>query len=465
MAPLAPMAEAAADMPAGATGVSPAAPASASIATVLQAPRFLFLVVGQTVSQLGDRLHHMALIALVGAAAASASGGLELAKLSVAFTAPVVLFGPLAGALVDRWDLRRTMVTCDALRALLVATIPAAFAATRHLWVVYAIASLVFLLGVFFNAAKMAFIPVLVPRAHLLPANAALAFVGRVATVAGVIGGGFLIGAPAWRRLGWTDYAAGFYLDAASYLVSVLTLLGLLALSRRPTPAPGEVAPRPPATPRPVRGPAELLADVRRTLHIVRVDPMLRFVFRSQVTLALFASTVYVVMTYAVQTLFGRGPAGVGVLAGVLGSGMIAGALLVGTVGRVWRTTAVIVRGTTLIGVLMLLAGVAFSEQVFVPVAFLGGLALAPVMVAQDTLLHQWAPAEARALLFGTKDLVVAGVFMLSALSVGGVILLLGRVGMDDPYRLALTGIGALIVLTGLARHPVASAPPAASDR
>jgi hypothetical protein len=153
------------------------------------------------------------------------------------------------------------------------------------------------------------------------------------------------------------------------------------------------------------------------------------------------------------------------VLAGVLGSGMIAGALLVGTVGRVWRTTAVIVRGTTMIGVLMLLAGVAFSEQVFVPVAFLGGLALAPVMVAQDTLLHQWAPAEARALLFGTKDLVVAGVFMLSALSVGGVILLLGRVGMDDPYRLALTGIGALIVLTGLARHPVASAPPAASGR
>lgn len=464
MAPVATISESAADTPAGAAAVPAAAPAGASIATVLRAPRFLFLVVGQTVSQLGDRLHHMALIALVGAAAASASGGLELAKLSVAFTAPVVLFGPLAGALVDRWDLRRTMVTCDALRALLVATIPAAFAATRHLWVVYAIASLIFLLGVFFNAAKMAFIPALVPRAHLLPANAALAFVGRFATVAGVVGGGFLIGAPLWRRLGWTDYAAGFYLDAASYLVSVLTLLGLLVLSRSGTTSPDITSP-PPLSRRPVRGPAELLADVQRTLRTVRADPMLRFVFRSQVTLALFASTVYVVMTYAVQTLFGRGTAGVGVLAGVLGGGMIAGALLVGTVGRSWRTTAVIVRGTTTIGVLMLLAGVAFSEQVFVPVAFLGGVALAPVMVAQDTLLHQWAPADARALLFGTKDLVVAGVFMLSALSVGGAVLLLGQLGVDEPYRVALTAVGALIVMVGLLRHPTPPAPPATPHR
>ena len=50
-----------------------------SIATVLRAPRFAFLVAGQTISQLGDKLHHMALIALVGAAGASNTGGRELA--------------------------------------------------------------------------------------------------------------------------------------------------------------------------------------------------------------------------------------------------------------------------------------------------------------------------------------------------------------------------------------------------
>jgi len=126
----------------------------ATIATVLARPRFAFLVTGQTVSQFGDKLHHMALIALVGAGAATNAGGLELAKLSVVFTAPVVLFGPVVGALVDRWNKRTVMIACDAMRTLLVAMIPALFAATGRLWPVYIVAFIVFRLGVFFNVAK-----------------------------------------------------------------------------------------------------------------------------------------------------------------------------------------------------------------------------------------------------------------------------------------------------------------------
>ncbi len=420
-----------------------------TMATVLRKPRFAFLVVGQTISQLGDKLHHMALIALVGAGASTNSGGFELAKLSVVFTAPVILFGPLAGALVDRLDKHAVMIACDALRALLVATIPWLYMTTGHLWPVYVVAFLVFLLGVFFNAAKMAFIPELVPRAQLLPANAALTFIGRFATVGGIVGGGVIIGLSFWHRFGWSDYAAGFYLDAASYFISVVTLLAIALTSRGfRSPAPGEVAAERTAVKRSL---GSLVGDVIRTLAVIRRDRTMRFVFGSLVALSLFASTVYVAMTYSVQTVMGRGTRGVGYLGGILGGGMIVGSLLVGTIGSRWDKRQTIRIGNAIIGFLMIVGGMFFSFAVFVPVAFLGGALLAPVMVSQDTMLHENAPSDARALIFSTKDLILGGVFMLSALAVGGTIYLLGRLGIAQPYRWALSGVGFVILSTGIA--------------
>lgn len=421
-----------------------------TIATVLARPRFSFLVVGQTISQLGDKLHHMALIALVGAGAQAATGGLELAKLSVVFTAPVILFGPLAGALVERWSKRATMIACDALRALLVAIIPWLYATTDRLWTVYVVAFFVFLLGTFFNSAKMALIPELVERRQLLSANAALTFIGRIATVAGIVGGGIIIGLDAWRRLGWSDYAVGFYLDSASYLVSVLTLLGVVVVTRASTAA--ATATTSPSSPV-IRKPRSrrLVHDVVATLRVVMRHEGLRFVFASVVLLALFASTVYVVMTYSVQTVLDRGTEGVGYLGGILAGGMIVGSLLVGTVGSRWDKRQTIMIGSTIIGLMMVLGGIFFSFAMFAPVSFVGGALLAPVMVSQDTLLHEYAPDGARAIIFSTKDLIVGAVFMLCALFVGGAIFVLGQLGVNEPYRLALIALGLLISAAGLA--------------
>lgn len=419
-----------------------------TMATVLRKPRFTFLVVGQTISQLGDKLHHMALIALVGAGSSTNTGGFELAKLSVVFTAPVILFGPLAGALVDRLDKRATMIACDALRAVLVAAIPWLFLTTGHLWPVYVVAFLVFLLGVFFNAAKMALIPELVPHAELLPANAALTFIGRFATVIGIVGGGVIIGLGVWHRFGWSDYAAGFYLDAASYFISVVTLLGIVISSRGRL-----IAAEAPAgdLQAPVkRTLGSLVGDVVRTLGVIGRDRTMRFVFGSLVALSLFASTVYVAMTYSVQTVMGRGTRGVGYLGGILGAGMIVGSLVVGTIGHRWDKRRTILIGNSVIGFLMIVGGTFFSFAVFAPVALLGGGLLAAVMVSQDTMLHENAPSDARALIFSTKDLILGGVFMLSALAVGGTIYLLGRLGVTDPYRWTLSGVGLVIVASGV---------------
>jgi MFS family permease len=418
-----------------------------TIASVLRRPPFVLLVAGQTMSQLGDKLQHMALIALVGAGATADNGGLELAKLSVVFTAPVVLFGPLAGALVDRWNKRLTMVICDMLRAILVVAMPAVYGTTGQLWAVYVVAFFVFLLGLFFNSAKMSLIPDLVARDELLAANAALTSVGRVATVVGIVGGGIILGSSIWARLGWTSYTAGFYLDSASFLASVISLIGIVTLSRKGARGATAVPAPPPRVKRSLRG---LVHDVRETVGVVRRTRGLRFAFLSLVLLALFAATVYVAMTVSVQTVMGRGTKGVGYLGGLLAGGMVIGSLAVGSVGGRVPREQVIIWGTLVIGLLMVCAGFWFSFGVFVPVAVLGGALLAPVMVAQDTLLHEHAPADSRAVVFSTKDLLVAAVFAGSAFLVGGGIYLLGTLGVREPFRWALGLVGVFISLTAL---------------
>ena len=70
---------------------------------------------GQLVSLFGDRLHQLALVALVGEA--TQNGAFAVAMVFVAATVPNLVFGPLAGALVDRWDQKRVMVASDLLRA------------------------------------------------------------------------------------------------------------------------------------------------------------------------------------------------------------------------------------------------------------------------------------------------------------------------------------------------------------
>lgn len=129
---------------------------------------------------------------------------------------------------------------------------------------------------------------------------------------------------------------------------------------------------------------------------------------------------------------------------------MIVGSLLVGTIGHRWDRRRTILVGNSIIGILMIVGGLFFSFAVFAPVALLGGALLAPVMVSQDTMLHENAPPDARALIFSTKDLILGGVFMLSALAVGGTIYLLGRLGVTQPYRWALSGVGFVILSSGV---------------
>ena len=85
---------------------------------------FSAMWLAQVISSLGDRVHQIALVFLV--ARATNGSPLALGLVFAAMTLPTSVVGPLAGALVDRWDRKRVMVASDLIRAVIVCLIPVA---------------------------------------------------------------------------------------------------------------------------------------------------------------------------------------------------------------------------------------------------------------------------------------------------------------------------------------------------
>jgi MFS family permease len=132
---------------------------------------FRRLWIGQVVSEIGDWLNNIAVLALTIQLAGAGREGLAIAIYAIARHLPLFVFGPLAGVVVDRADRRRVMIAADLLRAMLalgfllankLAALPA----------IYAVGASLFAVQAFFSAAKRAAIPNIVRGTEeLLTAN------------------------------------------------------------------------------------------------------------------------------------------------------------------------------------------------------------------------------------------------------------------------------------------------------
>jgi predicted MFS family arabinose efflux permease len=141
--------------------------------------------------------------------------------------APYIALGLLAGAVADRLNRKKIMVTCDGVAALLLAAVPAA--AALHLLAlaqVFIVALGIATVFVWFDAANFGALPALVDRAQL-PVAASL--IASSSTLAVLIGP--TIGAALLTVMMAPD-ALGF--DAASYLMSGLLLVSIRQPFRRP---------------------------------------------------------------------------------------------------------------------------------------------------------------------------------------------------------------------------------------
>jgi MFS family permease len=248
---------------------------------------FLRLWAGQTVSELGSQVSVVAIP--LTAVTVLGGGPFETGLLDALQYLPFLLLGLPAGVWVDRWTRRPVLVAADAGRALALASVPLTWALGRLCMAqLYAVGVAVGVLTVLFDVAYLAYLPALVGRHQLVAGNSRLALTRSSVEVAGPGLGGLLV------NLVTAPSAVGA--DAASYLVSVASLLLIRRREVPPARAPG----------RSLRG--ELVEGLRHVLG----HPLLRAIAACTALWNLFEHMgMAVLFVYAIRDL-GLGPGSIG---------------------------------------------------------------------------------------------------------------------------------------------------------
>lgn len=264
---------------------------------------FARLWVAQASSQMGDRVHQLALMWWT----MQATGSLAYTgAVLIATTLPAVLLSPVAGALADRWPRQPLMLGCDGLRALLTLGL-AYLALTNQLTfpIVMVASAMLAALTALFTPANMAMVPLLVPKKDLMQANAMVETTMHGAGLVGPAIGGVVVAA--------AGVGGAFALNALSFAVSGLALL---RIKFPPAPA---IADREP-----------FWHSLGGGFRLLRAQPTIGGLLACFAVLNFFSISVLLFLPYFAKTQFQVGATGLGFMEAAIALGMFTGALTAG---------------------------------------------------------------------------------------------------------------------------------------
>ncbi len=400
-------------------------------ARVLRIRNFALLVLSASVSQFGDRLTHMLLITVIGATRPGSL--LAFSAGSLTFIIPTMILAPLAGVLADRWDKRRVIFSAHFAQSallLLAAGLIVRLDSFAPFWIAL---FLFFGLDVFNNTALPALVPGIVARRKLLLANSVSLTFGRIATILGMVAGGFL--------LRWTGWKYGMFINASTHLCAGLLAFSMTGIRHRTADSSRLPASEPGFTVLVHEAVVRLVSDLTELARVVAASRVVAFVMASVVVATFLSSVSYTVLVFLVQQMLGLGTAGVGLAAGVMAVGMVAGAAGMGVFrGRVNRPI-VVVAVVAGYGLLFLFGPVLLSLPFIIVVALAAGVMFSVLGIVQNTMLHETVDRSVQGRVFSTREFVVNLTFLVSSL-------LVGALGDLTSYRVVLIVIG--LVLAGL---------------
>lgn len=384
---------------------------------------FTRLYAAQLISFAGDWFATVALLGL----ALELTGSAALAGLLLVIqTGTFAIASPIAGALADRFDRRRLLVTVDLARV----PIALAFLLARDqgtLWIAFAAAALLSVGGAIFEPTSSASLPNLVDREQLPEANVLLGSAwGTMLAVGAALGG--VVAATLGRD-------AAFIVDGASFALSALLIVGI----RRPLQEErggGE---------RPSIGPGAFVNSIRTALAFARRSRLVASLLLSKTTFGVGTGVILMLAVFG-HDVFHAGDAGIGLLFAARGLGALLGPFLaraiVGTEDR-----------GLLLGIGSSLAVVAGSYALF-PLAPAIWIAAALVFIAHLGGGAQWM-LSTYGLQRSTPDDIRGRVFSadygLVTLAIAVSTLVAGSLADALEPRLAVWTMVGLIVVAGTA--------------
>ena len=393
------------------------------------------------ISLFGDRVNQIAISAFV----------LEITKspfaLALTFfvgTIPNLVFSPVAGAFVDRWDQKQVLVVSDILRAAFVLLIPVAV--LINVWLAYPLVFVITTVSIFFRPARAAVLPRIVPDDDLLPANSAM-WVGE--TFADVINyplaGLFVLFLA-------SSLPIAFWFDAATYLASaaLLTTIIVPPLIRRGSGegglagASGEDGQVPEA----LATPASLMADMKVGWAFLRHETVL-LANTIQGAAGQFAGGILTAgsMVLAQQITAGEGKDYIATYAFMetsIGLGSLIGGFVLGLLFGRARKGPMVAAAYAVFGVLMVMVG--FSSAIPLTLALLFGVGVANMayVIPSQTLFQQRTPPDMIGRVVSLRFALVLGGMSL-AMALGGLL-----IGVFGPGPVIAAG-GLLSIAAGLA--------------
>ncbi|HKF85665.1 MAG TPA: MFS transporter [Candidatus Limnocylindrales bacterium] len=391
---------------------------------------FSALWVGQLISLFGDRVNQIALLFIVYEATKSP---LQVALTFVAANVPNLLFSPVAGALVDRWDQKQVLVVSDILRAALVLLVPVAISV--NIWLVYGIVFLITTVSIFFRPARVAILPRIVEDNDLLAANSAM-WVGETFadTIAYPIAGLFVL------FLG-SSVALAFWIDGVTYLASA-ALLGTMVVPpvvRRVRPTPGEpLEDHPePVTPSGVPTITEVRRDLRDGWAFLRTEAVL-LANTVQSTGAQFAVGVVTGLGFVIAEAVtpATSEASYAFMETAIGIGNLVGGFALGLITARIPKGKLIIGAYTVFGALVFLVGFVPPLPIMLGLMFGIGVANMAFVIPSQTLFQERTPPELMARVVSFRFAIVFGGMTLATILAG--------------LFAGITGVGPVIAVAGL---------------
>lgn len=383
---------------------------------LLTHPAFLRLWAGLSISVLGDWVGHTALTLHIYNVTGSAAA---LATLTIVRSLPVLLFGPLAGVMADRFSRRRIMLLSDIARAILYVLLPLATSWPQ----IMAIAFLTSSISAFFRPALTALLPDVVEKDRLLAANSLLFSASNLMMIVGPAVGGFMVG---FVGQNWA-----FWFDALTFLASALAIFSVAETWRRRD------------TAQEIRGIGAWIKDLAWGLgYIVRQRPVAVMTIEMMI-MALGIVAVTVLEVIFVKSILGAGDEGYGLLVSVAGVGALIGSLVAGWIGKKFSASALFC-WTGILGGLsfFLYANIRLFPATLV-IVLLQMIVFSVGQVVSQALLQQLVPEEFRGRVFAQ---IITGYTVTHLLGAGLWGALIDRIGVIPVFNVA----GSVATLAGL---------------
>lgn len=347
------------------------------------------LAVARIVSLTGDSLSLVALMLLV---ADRAGDALAVALLLLVGDFAPSLLSPVAGAISDRFDLKRVMIVSEVVQGGLILAIALTLPPLPVLLVLVALRAMA---GQVFLPASRTAMPALVADADLPAANSLLGF--------GANGGEVLGPLIAAALVGVVGVPGVLLVDAASFCVSALLLLAVPSL-------------------RPEASTGSLLGSARDGVRFIWSHKAVRVIALGFCAVVACNGVDDVALVFLATDTYNAGDSAVALLLAAVGIGLLAGYALLTAAGTRVPMTMLLLAGFAVSSVGNLLTGLAWAVAAAFTVQTVRGLGIAAMDVATNTLLPRLVPPAMLGRVFGN---LYGAIGVAAALSyVGGSVLL-----------------------------------------